>query len=47
MPGLCCGVVCTRREVEREREALSSQRAALDKEAEALQHQVTALLEQR
>jgi len=36
-----------RRELERERQALSSQRAALDKEAEALQHQVAALLEQR
>lgn len=36
-----------RREVERERQALSSQKAALEKEAGALQHQVAALLEQR
>lgn len=34
-------------ELERERQALSSQRAALDNEAQALQQQVAALLEQR
>lgn len=36
-----------RRELERERQTLASQRVALDKEAKALQYQVSALLEQR